>query len=170
LAGVSLGRMVAESKPSEDGPSASRAPRGQAMSRLPNGRRGSWRVTWSVQQREGARTWVQIANPGLEHSIGVLMGEDVPGVVQRDRRQPVQTITIRTSPAQDEAMQRIITEALGRPRPYNLFSRNCAIFVEEVLRAGSLQVPNTNLPGVLIRQLQQTYGERRGVPSRGDVR
>ena len=26
--------------------------------------RGSWRVTWSVRQREGARTWVQIANPG----------------------------------------------------------------------------------------------------------
>ncbi len=106
----------------------------------------------------------------LEHSIAVLMGEDVPGIVQRDRRQPVQTITIRTSPAQDEAMQRIITEALGRPRPYNLFFRNCTIFVEDVLRAGGLQVPNTNLPEVLMRQLQQTYGEQRGVPGRGQLR
>src|SRR5438552_17173772 len=26
--------------------------------------RGSWRVTWSVRQRAGARTWVQIAIPG----------------------------------------------------------------------------------------------------------
>ena len=38
LAGVSLGRMVAESKPSEDGPSVSRAPRGQPMT--PSERQG----------------------------------------------------------------------------------------------------------------------------------
>ena len=63
LAGVSLGRMVAEGKPSDDGPSASRAPWERPVRRIPNGGTGFWHVTSSVQKREGTRTWVQVANP-----------------------------------------------------------------------------------------------------------
>jgi RHS repeat-associated protein len=106
----------------------------------------------------------------LDNSVAMLIGEDVPGIVARDRRRPIHTLTIPTSSAQDDAMQRIITEALGKPRPYNFFSRNCTIFVEEVLRAGGLQVPNTILPIRLMGELQQTYGERRGVPRRAPLR
>ncbi len=32
---------------------------------------------WSAQQREGARTWVQIANPGLQHYYEVLVQNGV---------------------------------------------------------------------------------------------
>lgn len=89
----------------------------------------------------------------------MLIGKDVPGVVQLDRRQEVQSILIRTSPAQDAAMQAIIALALGKARTHNLYSRNCTIFVEEVSRAGGLQVPNTFLPKALFYQLQLTCGE-----------
>jgi RHS repeat-associated protein len=118
----------------------------------------------------GVNTSETVGHYPLEDSIAVVMGEDVPGIVQRDRRQPIQSITIRTSPIQDEMMQRVISEALGQPRTYSLYSRNCSLFVEEVLRTGGLQVPNTIRPRELMRQLQQTYGERRGVPGRGQVR
>ncbi len=100
----------------------------------------------------------------LEHSIAVLIGKDVPGTVRLDPREAIQTLTIPTSPAQDTVMQQVLSKALGQARPYNLVSRNCSIFVEEVLRAGGLQVPNTIFPRQLFRQLQETYGEPRAVP------
>src|SRR5439155_8149608 len=53
----------AEGKPSEDGPSASRAPWERPVQRIPNGGTGFWHVTSCVQKREGTRTWVQVANP-----------------------------------------------------------------------------------------------------------
>ncbi len=112
----------------------------------------------------GVNTAQTVGHYPLEDSIEVLIGKDVAGTIQSDRRRRLQTITIPTNPAQDRAMQAIITRALGQPRTYNLFSRNCAIFVEEVLRAGGLQIPNTILPRRLMRQLQESYGERQGVP------
>lgn len=109
----------------------------------------------------GVNTPLTVGHYPLEDSIAVPIGLSVPGTVRLDRRLPLLTpLIIRTSPAQDEAMQAIITQALGQPRTYRLYSRNCARFVEEVLRAGGLQVPNTILPRQLFQQLQQTYGER----------
>lgn len=87
-------------------------------------------------------------------------GGDVEGVVQPDTTYAaVEEVTVRTSPEQDKVMQAIIDEALHNPkgRIYNLYGRNCAVFVEEVLRAGGLQVPYTILPDVLIRELKKKY-------------
>ncbi|MBZ0160622.1 MAG: DUF6531 domain-containing protein [bacterium] len=109
----------------------------------------------------GINTPQTVGHYPLERSIAVLAGQDVLGTVRLDPRQAIQTIMIPTSPSQDAIMQQILSNALGQPRPYNLFSRNCAIFVEEVLRAGGLQVPNTILPKQLFRQLRETYGEPR---------
>src|SRR2546422_676851 len=68
LRGASPSPDRCEGKPSDDGPSASRMPRERPVLRIPSGRTGAWLVTWFVQQREGTRIWVQIADPGVESS------------------------------------------------------------------------------------------------------
>lgn len=94
------------------------------------------------------------ANP-----IATAMGLNVDGFVHPDLRRPEpgQTITIRTSPQQDEAMLAVINAALAKPPQYNLFNQNCSLFVQDVLRAGGLQVPNTIYPRTLMNYLQTTY-------------
>jgi len=65
LSGVSLGRMVAESKPSEDGPSVSRAAAGTAHVTPSERQRGlvARHVVCSATG-EGSEDLGQIANPG----------------------------------------------------------------------------------------------------------
>jgi RHS repeat-associated protein len=90
----------------------------------------------------------------------MFLGGDVQGAVRPDNKfAPVDKIRIRTSPQQDQVMQQIIDEALGNPsgRTYNLYGRNCATFVEDVLRAGGLQVPYTMLPEFLMNQIQKQH-------------
>lgn len=95
------------------------------------------------------------ANP-----VALAMGLNVDGFVHPDLRQPQpgQTITIHTSPDQDEAMLSVINQALARAPRYNLLQYNCSLFVQDVLRAGGLQVPNTRFPRELMIYLQGTYG------------
>ena len=48
-------------------------------------------------------------------------------------------------------MQNFINQRLNHPGNYNLYGRNCARFVEDVLRAGGVpNVPNTSRPDELI--------------------
>ncbi len=97
-------------------------------------------------------------------SRAVAMGQDVPGLVERDAARHagedrLERITIATTGEQDRLMLGYINQAMRQPRAYNLYSRNCATFVEEVLRAGHLQVVNTRLPVRLMRQLQEAYND-----------
>ena len=94
------------------------------------------------------------ANP-----IATAMGLNVDGFVHPDLRKPVpgQTITLQTTPQQDAAMLAVINQALATPPQYNLQTFNCAFFVEDILRAGGIQVPSTRFPRGLMNYLQRTY-------------
>ncbi len=90
----------------------------------------------------------------------MFFGGDVQGAIRPDSKfAPIEEIIIRTTPQQDQIMQKIIDEAMGNPdgRTYNLYGRNCATFVEDVLRAGGLQVPYTMLPKLLMDEIQKRY-------------
>jgi hypothetical protein len=79
-------------------------------------------------------------------------------ICAQDHTPVLQSITISRNPQQDAAMQAIISNSLGTPRPYNVLTNNCATFVEDVLRAGGLQVPTTRFPNDLMKHLRQAYG------------
>jgi hypothetical protein len=80
-----------------------------------------------------------------------------------DLGRSVESIRIRTSPEADEAMRKVLDEALGDPvQRYNLYWRNCAQFVQEVLEAGRVRVSNTQFPYDLMNYLQWQYGRGRG--------
>jgi len=85
------------------------------------------------------------------------MGLNVDGRVRPDTRQPIRTITIPTSPQQAKIIQRLIDDSVSNPGSYNLYVRNCAIFVESVLFAAGLQVPITEQPRLLMNGLQNIY-------------
>ncbi|MDH5642473.1 MAG: RHS repeat-associated core domain-containing protein, partial [Nitrospira sp.] len=94
------------------------------------------------------------------NQVAIMMGLNVTGKVQNDSRQPLpgQTITISRTQQQDEAMQAVINQALGNPPDYNARTYNCAVFVQDVLRAGGIHVPNTIYPHRLMDYLKTTYG------------
>jgi hypothetical protein len=64
-----------------------------------------------------------------------------------------QIVVIHTTPQQDQAMQRVINQMQNDPGSYNLYGRNCAIFVERVLQAGGQNPPNTPYPRKLFNGL-----------------
>jgi len=68
----------------------------------------------------------------------VLTGEDVPGVMRPDSKNPIESIAIHTTPAQDQAMQNVIDERTTTPGNYNLYNRNCTITVQDILKAGGI--------------------------------
>ena len=70
---------------------------------------------------------------------------------------PIGTVRISSTPEQDKAMQDFINESIQNPGAYNLYSRNCALFVEDVLRAGGFNGPETIQPYVLIREVQKGF-------------
>ncbi|MBI4638965.1 MAG: hypothetical protein HY727_21720 [Candidatus Rokubacteria bacterium] len=94
-----------------------------------------------------------------ENSIRAAARAGVPGVVRTDERLRRGMVTIPTSPAQDQVMQAVITRALANPPRYSLVANNCTTFVEDVLKAGGLQVPNTIFPVYLFAYLWGRYGE-----------
>lgn len=93
------------------------------------------------------------------HSLCLIFGCDVPGSVENDEDQhpgitPVDVIVIPTTPAQDAAMERAMNEWKGA---YNLYGRNCASFVEYVLNAGGVSVPQRTVPWWLMKDLHQIH-------------
>ena len=91
----------------------------------------------------------------------VVTGSPVPGVMQPDIRAAEQTLTIRTTPAQDKAMQNFINFLRQNPGMYDLNDRNCATTVRDILRAGGINTPATILPRALMNNLEQQFGGRR---------
>lgn len=127
---------------------------------LYRGARGFGHIGVRVNASEPTDT---VGHYPLTHSAEVLAGLDVSGEVTHDLlhkndKDILDTITIPRTAAQDRAMERAIQDSLQNYRYYNLYFRNCTTFVEEVLRAGGVDVPDTNLPNELIRWVQQKYG------------
>lgn len=87
-------------------------------------------------------------------NIKIVTGQDVPGVIHPDTRTHIQTITIHTTPAQDQAMQNLINQTTQNPGNYNLYDRNCSTLVQDVLNAGGTHCPETNRPRTLMDNLQ----------------
>ncbi len=74
----------------------------------------------------------------------------VPGKVQQDTEQPISTVVIKTTPAQDVRAQNAINKAIDNPPSYNLYHENCASFVESILKAAGVKnVPKTISPNAL---------------------
>lgn len=91
------------------------------------------------------------------NNVAMAMGLNVQGIILPDNRQPIQIITIPTSAQQDTIVQNLLNQSLASPQTYNLYVRNCAVFVESVLFAAGLQVPITNQPRFLMNGLRQLY-------------
>jgi RHS repeat-associated protein len=73
----------------------------------------------------------------------VLMGRDVPGAVINDAgRRRGDTIRIPRTPEQDRLAQQYIAARTANPGNYNLYGRNCALFVKGALQAAGIPVPN----------------------------
>ena len=91
--------------------------------------------------------------PGTS-DIAVSTNQSVPGAVLLDRRQPIQTVTIPTTPQQDAAIQNAINQRILNPGNYNLTQRNCVSFINDVLQAGGVSCPATIWPRNFIQNIQ----------------
>ncbi len=91
-------------------------------------------------------------------TFDVVTGQPVPGIEKADSRTPSATITIRTTPAQDEAIQDFINTRKRNPGKYDLNDRNCATTVRDALGSGGINTPATIYPRNLMRNLQNQYG------------
>jgi RHS repeat-associated protein len=112
---------------------------------------------------DGGPSYGLTAYPSTWEKIGIIRGKDTQGIVEMVWNNEVeQAIMIRTSPDQDEAMRQVLYESDPVQR-YNLYYRNCAQFVQEVLEAGGVKVPNTRYPHDLMNYLQWQYGRGRRV-------
>jgi RHS repeat-associated protein len=88
------------------------------------------------------------------NSLSVAAGQSVPGVVLPDLKSPMQTITLPTTPAQEQKMRNALSRISENPGSYNLYGANCATTVQAVLSAGGINCPQTILPRKLIQNLQ----------------
>ena len=91
-------------------------------------------------------------------TFDVITGQPVPGIEKADTRTPTATINIRTTPAQDNAIQDFINARKRNPGKYDLNDRNCATTVRDALGAGGVNTPATIYPRDLMRNLQKQYG------------
>jgi hypothetical protein len=115
------------------------------------GKQGQFKMSRTAQKN---RTVPFIAYPDPNASIiNMVTGLDVSGVIHPDTRIPIQTITIPTTPAQDQAMQNLINRTTQNPGNYNLYNRNCSTFVQDILNAGGTHCPGTNRPRTLMNNL-----------------
>lgn len=81
----------------------------------------------------------------------------VPGKVEENTKKPEASATFQVTPDQAKHMTGYIQNAESGKQSYDPGYRNCATFVEEVLRAGGVKAPNDITPGNLVRDLQKQY-------------
>ncbi len=93
-------------------------------------------------------------------NFDVVRGQPVPGVMQPDTRTPTGTITIPTTPAQDQAIQDFINQRTQNPGSYDLNDRNCTTTVRDALGAGEVNTPHTILPRTLFDNLRQEFSPK----------
>jgi len=87
--------------------------------------------------------------------LATMTGQPVPGEVRPDKRTPIKTITIPTTPEQDKAIQDSIDKLTQYPGNYDINGRNCATTAIDSLRAGDVNTPATLFPGILMNNLQK---------------
>jgi uncharacterized protein RhaS with RHS repeats len=91
--------------------------------------------------------------PGSSNAA-VATGQAVPGAMLPDTLQPVETIVIPTTPAQDQAVQQIINQRTANPGNYVVNQRNCTTTVIQALQAAGINCPQTIYPRTLMRNLR----------------
>lgn len=79
----------------------------------------------------------------------------VAGHIAEDNRKPEAQAKIQVTPDQAKAMRAYITQSEHSKQGYDPGFRNCANFVEEVLRSGGVKAPNDMTPGGLVGDLQK---------------
>jgi len=96
-------------------------------------------------------------NPARGVNItNVLTGQNVPSVMSPDAGHvPLKTVTIHTTPTQDQLMQNLIDQLIKNPGLYNLYNNNCTTAVQNILAAGGISCPGTIRPKLLIYDLQE---------------
>ena len=94
-------------------------------------------------------------------SACLLFGCNVPGDLRNDQAQhpgvTPDTFVLHTTPDQDQAMQRVINQRDSSHGNYNMYGRNCARFVEDVLRAGGQNPLDRTYPHDLARDLRRRF-------------
>jgi RHS repeat-associated protein len=90
-------------------------------------------------------------------TISTILGRDVPGSMDtiNSSRRPEDSVTIYTTPQQDEAIQDYLDARSKIPGSYNTYGNNCAKTVSDALRAGDINAPDTMWPRDVLRQLQR---------------
>jgi RHS repeat-associated protein len=79
-----------------------------------------------------------------------LAGNSAPGVVSRENRTPVDSVTLHTTPQQDAALRALVRGYQRDPRAYNFYTNNCAQVTTDLLRAAGINVPRTANPALLL--------------------
>ena len=79
----------------------------------------------------------------------------VAGHIAEDSRKPEAQAKIQVTPEQADKMRAYIQKAEGTKQGYDPGFRNCANFVEEVLRSGGVKAPTDMTPGGLVGDLQK---------------
>jgi uncharacterized protein DUF4105 len=88
--------------------------------------------------------------------IGLFFGHgSVQGVVLpiTPGRTPDGTVTLHTTPDQDQKILDYIRQRTNDPGDYNLFGRNCATFVHSALGAAGISSSSSPLPSDLLDTL-----------------
>jgi RHS repeat-associated protein len=96
----------------------------------------------------------------------LVVGCNAPGAVRDDQAEHPnvrpETIVLPATPQQDRAMQEVINQRRSNPGNYNLYGRNCARFVEDVLSAGGFEnVPDTVYPRDLANDVRNRVRNQR---------
>lgn len=93
---------------------------------------------------------------------GLYFGETQPGVVDVETAKAARTITIRTTPQQDQLIRELLDALEDIPGKYNARTRNCAQVPAAILRRAGIPVPRTiKTPGELMKWLYAEYGPKK---------
>jgi hypothetical protein len=84
-------------------------------------------------------------------------GATVPGGLKPDNLAPYSSVTIKTTAAQDAAVEAATLRDIVNPPDYNLLRNNCAEEASKLLRAAGLAAPHDILPGAEIWDLSAMY-------------
>ncbi|HEV3114034.1 MAG TPA: RHS repeat-associated core domain-containing protein [Gemmataceae bacterium] len=103
-------------------------------------------------------TPVGLEDQGSSWNIPATLGMTVPGSLVASNDVPSSSITITTTPEQDNAISRAIEQDQNNPPDYNLFRNNCTQEADKLLQAGGLLTPGDLIPSDELNDLSKMYG------------
>lgn len=103
-------------------------------------------------------TSVGLEDEGSSWNIPATMGMTVPGNLLPSNDTPSSSITIPTTPEQDNAISRAIEQDQNNPPDYNLLRNNCTQEADKLLHAGGLSTPGDLTPNGELNDLSNMYG------------